>query len=161
MAGMPRVNLTDPPFELDPDDPDGYRAGMCRLGAAFGARESGATLYELAPGQAVCPYHYEYAEEEWALVLSGTPTLRTPAGVEQLVPLDLTYFPTGPSGAHQLRNDGDETVRVLLWSTVRSPAVTAYPDSDKVGIFTGIEGEDVMARRADSVGYYDGETGRA
>ena len=41
---------------------------------------TGTTVYELPPGQAICPYHYEYGEEEWLLVLSGTPTLRTPDG---------------------------------------------------------------------------------
>ncbi len=36
------------------------------------------SLYELPPGQAVCPYHYEYADEEWAMALDGHLTLRDP-----------------------------------------------------------------------------------
>ena len=43
-------------------------------------------VYELPPGQAVGPYHYEDPEEEWLLVVSGTPTLRHPGGEDQLVP---------------------------------------------------------------------------
>ncbi len=115
------------------------------------------SLYELPPGQALCPYHYEYAEEEWVLALEGRPTVRTPEGTAQLEPLDVVFFPRGPGGAHQIRNDSDATVRVLLWSTVVHPAVTAYPDSGKVGIYTGVPGEDLIARRADAVGYYVGE----
>lgn len=66
-------------------------------------------------------------------------------------------FPKGPEGAHQVRNDADEPARVLMWSTSVVPTATAYPDSDKVGIWTGVEGEDVMARRSATLPYYDGE----
>ena len=78
---------------------------MARLGKLLGAKETGITVYELPPGQAVCPYHYECGEEEWLLVLSGTPTLRTPAGEERLEPWDVACFPRGPEGAHGIRNE--------------------------------------------------------
>ena len=42
-----------------------------RLGPSLGARQLGATVYELPPGQSICPYHYEYPNEEWLVVLSG------------------------------------------------------------------------------------------
>ena len=38
----------------------------------FGAEVTGASLYHLPPGEALCPYHYEYGEEEWMLVVAGT-----------------------------------------------------------------------------------------
>jgi uncharacterized cupin superfamily protein len=154
-----RVNLADPDLKFDSEDPPGFRAGMLRPGPGFGAEASGASLYELPPGEAICPYHYEYAEEEWLLVLSGTPSVRTPEGTEQLAPLDLVFFPRGPDGAHQVRNDSAETARVLMWSPIIVPAATAYPDSDKVGIWTGIRSEDVMVERSSSVPYFHGETG--
>ena len=149
---MPTTNIASPSFTYDPTDPDGFRAGMARLGRELGAQDSGATVYELPPGQALCPYHYEYGEEEWALVLAGRPSLRTPDGVEQLAPFELAFFPKGPAGAHQLRNDGEEPARVLMWSTVVLPSATAYPDSGKVGIWTGVEGEDAMVKRSAAVG---------
>ena len=31
----------------------------------------------------MCPYHYEYAEEEWLLVVEGNPILRHPEGEER------------------------------------------------------------------------------
>jgi hypothetical protein len=46
---------------------------------------------------------------------------------------------------------------VLMWSTVVVPTATAYPDSDKVGIWTGVEGEDVMVERSSDVPYFHGE----
>jgi uncharacterized cupin superfamily protein len=156
---MHRVNLTDPPVTYDDTDPDEYRAGMFRFGKQLGAEQTGASVYVLAPGVALCPYHYEYAEEEWLLVLAGRPSVRTSAGVDVLEINDMVFFPRGPEGAHQVRNDSDEPARVLLWSTVVHPAATAYPDSDKIAIHTGIEGEDVMVRRSSAVEYYDGERG--
>ena len=116
-------------------------------------------MYELPPGQAVCPYHYEYGEEEWALVLEGRPALRDPDGTAQLEPFDVVFFPMGPEGAHQIRNDTDEPVRLMMWSTVVVPTATAYPDSDKVGIWTGVKEDDLMVRRSGKVEYYDGEGG--
>jgi uncharacterized cupin superfamily protein len=154
---MPHVNIADPQFVYDPTDPEGFRAGLFRFGGQLGAQQTGASVYEIPPGQAVCPYHYEYGEEEWALVLSGRPSLRTPEGVAELAPMDVAFFPKGPAGAHQLRNDTAEPVRVLMWSTIVVPTATAYPDSDKVGIWTGVEGENVMVARSSHVGYYHGE----
>jgi uncharacterized cupin superfamily protein len=154
---MRRVSLSDPTFEHDPEDPEGFRAATLRPGPKLGASESGATLYELPPGQAICPYHYEYGEEEWVLALQGRPTVRTPEGTEQMDPLDLVFFPKGPDGAHQIRNETDETVRVLMWSTIVTPSATAYPDSDKVGVWTGIKAENLIVRRSSAVDYYDQE----
>ena len=99
---------------------------MLRAGPLLGARQLGASVYELPPGQAICPYHYEYGEEEWLLVLAGRPTLRHPGGEDVLEPLDLVAFPTGPEGAHAVRNATGETVRVLMFSTV------VAPDSDRL-----------------------------
>ncbi|HEX3240031.1 MAG TPA: cupin domain-containing protein [Solirubrobacterales bacterium] len=155
---MKRVNIAAPDFEYDAEDPDGFRAGMARLGEALGAKESGVSVYELAPGQAVCPYHYEVGEEEWLLVLAGNPTLRHPEGSETLEPWDVACFPRGPEGAHLIRNQTDEPARVLMFSTVVVPTATVYPDSDKVGIWTGDPETDVLVKRESAVGYYEGET---
>jgi uncharacterized cupin superfamily protein len=156
---MKRVNIAAPSFEYDGDDPEGFRAGMAKLGKLLGASESGVTVYELPPGQAVCPYHYEVGEEEWLLVLEGRPTLRTPEGSETLEPWDVVCFPRGPEGAHGIRNETDATARALIFSTVIVPTATVYPDSDKVGIWTGDPAVDVMVRRDSNVDYYDGEPG--
>lgn len=154
---MKRTNIRSPEFAWDGEDPEGFRAGMARLGEALGARETGVSVYELPPGQSICPYHYECGEEEWLLVLAGSPTLRTPDGLERLEPFDLACFPRGPEGAHGIRNETSEPARVLMFSTVVTPTATVYPDSDKVGIWTGDSASDVMAKRDSNVGYYEGE----
>lgn len=156
---MRRTNIASPEFVYDADDPLGFRSGMVRFGPLLGAEQLGASVYELPPGQAICPYHYEYAEEEWLLVLSGRPTLRHPEGEDVLEPWDVVCFKTGPEGAHGVRNDTGEPVTVLMFSTVKHPAATVYPDSDKIGIWTGNRDDDVIVRRASGVDYWAGESG--
>jgi uncharacterized cupin superfamily protein len=153
----PPINIADATFGYDEDDPEGFRAGMFRFGPQAGAARTGASVYELPPGQAICPYHYEYGEEEWLLVLVGRPSLRQPAGERELAPWDVVCFPSGPDGAHAVRNRTDETVRVLMWSTLTQPCATVYPDSDKVGIWTGNPADNLMVRRSSAVEYFDGE----
>ncbi len=156
---MKKVNIAAPEFKTDPEDPPGFRARMFRFGPALDAKQMGASVYELPPGEAICPYHYEYAEEEWLLVLSGTPSVRHPGGTDALEPWDAVLFETGPDGAHQVRNDSDELARVLMFSTVMHPAATVYPDSDKIAVWTGNKADDVIVERSSGVDYFRGETG--
>jgi uncharacterized cupin superfamily protein len=157
---MRRVNIGEPVFEYDDDDPDGFRAGMFRFGKLLNARQLGTTVYELPPGQSICPYHYEYGEEEWLLVLSGRPTLRHPEGSDELETWDVVCFPSGPAGAHAIHNDTDATVRVLMYSTLTNPAVTVYPDSDKIAVWPGNTDDNLIVHRASGVDYWSGEAGR-
>ena len=156
---MRRINIAAPEFTYDDKDPDGFRSGMFRFGPLLEAEQLGATVYEIPPGQAICPYHYEYAEEEWLIALAGRPSVRHKDGVAELEPWDAVCFAPGPDGAHAVRNDTDETVRVLMFSTVKYPAATVYPDSDKVGVWTGNKADDLIAPRSSGVDYFFGETG--
>lgn len=155
---MRRISIAAPDFTYEGDDPEGFRSGMARLGPSLGAKESGVSVYELPPGQSVCPFHWEAGEEEWLLVLEGNPTVRHPDGTEVLEPWDLVCFPRGPQDAHRVGNESEETVRVLMFSTVVTPTATVYPDSDKVGVWTGDPASDLIAPRDSAVEYFDGET---
>ena len=155
---MKRVNIAEPEFHYDETDPEGFRSGMLRFGKLLGAQKLGASVYELPPGQAICPYHYEYGEEEWLLVLAGRPTLRHAEGSDELEPWDAICFPPGPEGAHAVRNDTEKVVRVLMWSTVTNPAAVVYPDSDKIAIFTGSQADSLIVHRSSGVDYWSGET---
>lgn len=154
---MKRFNVLKAEVEHDLASPEGFRGGGVRLGQLLGSSMIGTTLYELPAGQGVCPYHYEYGNEEWLLVLSGRPTLRHPEGEDELAPGDVVCFPEGPSGAHAVTNRSGETVRVLMYSTVRDPSVAVYPDSDKIGVWSGGEGDEIIVRRESGVDYWDGE----
>ena len=107
-----------------------------RFGDALGATLWGGTLYELAPGQA-SPYHWQFGEEEFCIVVAGTPTLRTPEGERVLRVWDVAWFPRGPEGTHGFRNDTDEPSRVAVFSSMSDPEVAVYPDDDRVGVIAG------------------------
>jgi uncharacterized cupin superfamily protein len=141
-------------LEYDPE-PDGYRCGYARLHPEIGGETLFGGLFELPPGEATRPYHYE-SSEEWMLVLEGRPTVRHPGGEEELSPGELVCFPAGPEGAHKLTNATDANARVLLVSTRTSPAVAVYPDSDKIAVIAEW-GERVFVRRESGVDHYDGE----
>jgi uncharacterized cupin superfamily protein len=151
-----RFNIADPELE-HPDDPEGFKSAGVKIGPKIAAEILGASLYELESGQAICPYHYEYGDEEWLLVLQGTPTVRHPEGSEVAETWDVVCFPRGPEGAHQIRNDTDDLVRVLMFSSVVYPTISVYPDSDKVGIYPGNDEDRLMVRRSSGVDYFDGE----
>jgi uncharacterized cupin superfamily protein len=154
-----RFNLHAAEAEYDEADPDGYRAGMARFGPSIGSVMLGGTVYELPPGQSNCPYHYEYGNEEWLIVLDGRLTLRHPGGEDELEPGDVVCFPVGPEGAHKLMNRSSETtVRLLMLSTTIEPAVAVYPDSDKIGVWPGDRRDHVIVQRDSSVDYWDRET---
>jgi uncharacterized cupin superfamily protein len=152
-----RINIANPEFEYDDEDPEGFRSGMHRIGPKLGAKQMGTSVYEIPPGQALCPYHYEYAEEEWLLVLIGRPTLRDPDGETELEPWDVVMFETGPKGAHGIYNRTSEPVRVIMYSTVMHPAATVYPDSDKIAVWTGNRDDDAIVKRSSKVEYFHGE----
>jgi uncharacterized cupin superfamily protein len=157
MSDLRKVNLFATSVEDLSGRPDGYGLAMVRLGPRIGATKVGATVYDLPPGQSSFPYHYEYGCEEWLLVVSGRPTLRHPGGEDELEPGDLVCFAEGPEGAHKVTNATDGTTRIMILSTKASPAVAVYPDSDKIGVFTEDESDDVMTRRESDVDYWDRE----
>ena len=133
-----------------------------RLGDELGATLWGGTIYDLAPGKRVCPYHWHFGEEEWLLVVAGAPTLRTPSGERVLEPWDIVAFVRGEAGAHEVRNDTGEPARVVMLSTLSDPEVCVYPDSGKVGAFAGISREDgqrvrLMNRPEANLDYWEGE----
>ncbi len=150
---MSVVNLFEIELARDEDEPPGYGATYARVGPLVGGGQLGMSVYELEPGLSICPYHYETAEEEWLIVLTGRPTLRTPEGERELAPWDCAFFPTGEEGAHKVTNRTDEPVRVCIWSNRVAVATSVYPDSEKVGAWPPGK----LFRLSDAVDYFDGE----
>jgi uncharacterized cupin superfamily protein len=153
------LNVHGAAVEANPEAPAGYHARGARLGPTLGAEKLGATVYELDPGESICPYHYENAEEEWLLVLTGSPTLRDPDGEHELESGDLVCFLAGPTGAHKVTNRSDAVARVVMLSTIPKSigefqlSVTVYPDSEKVGVWP----PGGRYRLTESLDYWDGE----
>jgi len=147
------ANLFDVELKRDEGDPPGYDVGYVRLGPLIGSAELGLSVYELPPGRSICPYHYEIGFEEWLIVLSGRPTLRTPEGEQELRVWDAVFFPDGEDGAHKVTNRTDETLRVAMLSNKGDPGVAVYPDSNKVGAWPPGK----LFRLEDAVDYWERE----
>jgi len=113
-------------------------------------------VYELGPGEACWPYHFELGEEEWLIVVSGEVVVRTPDGEQRLRAGDVVCFPAGAAGAHAVRNDGEGTARFAMPST-NEPygGGTVYPDSGKFRL-SG-PGFRHRGHLGDAVEYWEGE----
>jgi uncharacterized cupin superfamily protein len=132
--------------------------GRVDVARAAGSTETAMFIYDLEPGQSSCPYHYEY-EEEWLLVIDGTLVVRIPDGERTLERGDLVRFPSGPTGAHKVMNRSESPARMLMLSSARTPAVSVYPDSDKVGVWPGDEADGLIFERGTRVPWSHGEEG--
>ena len=136
---MEVFNLATGELGRDHGDLDGWRARSQRIGNRLGAADIGGTVYEL--------------DEEWLLVIDGAPLLRGPDGERVMRPGDIVCFPSGDAGAHDVRGPG----RFLLVSAAQPTSVCVYPDSGKVGTRPATGDARLDFRRADAVGYWDGE----
>ncbi len=124
--------LDDEPWDEVQDDVQRVRW----FGHPLGTNMLGASLTELLPGSPGGPLHMHYGVEEMFFVLSGTPTVRTSEGEEQLSPGDVVYFPEGPDGLHTFSNPTTEPVRLLGISTKRFPDVVANPEQGVAWVAT-------------------------
>ena len=150
---MKRFNLHSAATEVDGDEPAGYLSGANRFGKEIGAETIGGTIYDLGEGESICPYHFEYGDEEWLIVLTGSVSVRTPDETATLEAGDVVCFPRGPAGAHKVTGGPS---RVLMISTLNEPSVAVYPDSDKLGVFVG--DYRLMVQRDAGVDYWQGES---
>jgi len=130
---MSRPNIYEGPFQIEREEM-GIRGRPVARPA--GAREIGASVYELSPGASGFNLHAHYGNEELFVVLRGTPSLRTPAGEEPLVPGDVVACPRGREGMHTISNPSSEPALVLAVSTANSPDVVVYPENSTVGVAT-------------------------
>jgi uncharacterized cupin superfamily protein len=138
---------------------------MRRLGHATGARTTGCTYYEVAPGKAAFPHHFHCIVEETIFVLEGEGTLRIGSESVPVRAGDYASFPVGPQGAHQLRNTGGGVMRYLCFSDRSHADIVSYPDSRKIGAMAvSPDGQGaaapwvrLMVREGSDVDYFEGE----
>ena len=150
-------NLLELELERADDEfPERHRFSGESLTESVRAVATGMGVYELPPGIACWPYHFEMGEEEWLIVIAGEVVLRTPSGEQRLRAGDTACFAAGAAGAHAVRNDGAETARFLMPSTnARYGGATVYPDSGKVNVYG--PGYRHRGWLGDAVPYWEGE----
>jgi uncharacterized cupin superfamily protein len=163
---MPKniVNIAD--LEWESDEHGNFAHEGKKLAAATGGKMLGTTLYKIMPGKKTFPYHYHYANEEAVFILEGSGTLRMNNEMLPIKQGDYIAFPVGAEYAHQIINTSDKPLIFLCYSTMNHPDVVEYPDSNKIGVSTGVApGGDkkqsllkARFRKQDQVDYFNGET---
>lgn len=136
---MKTFNLFNGETDEVPPGAPGHPGRAARVGSKLGAERLGMSVYEIPPGEAIGPYHFEWTDEEWLIVLDGQPTVRTPEGERVLEPGEVTCFLAGPEGVHQVRNATDAPARVAIVATNNEFGIVEYPEIEKVGIWAGPE----------------------
>jgi uncharacterized cupin superfamily protein len=134
-------NIHDPDFDVEHDGAP-YIWRRARLGRAAGSEKLGASLFALPPGSATFPLHAHLHNEELLIVMSGTPVLRTLDGERELASGEVVAFPSGRAGAHELRNEGDAEVRLLVVSTMVAPEINLFPDTGELWVRDYVPGTD-------------------
>ena len=152
------MNLFDVEVQKDDDDPDGYNTSYARVGPLVGGDKLGLSIYELPPGQSICPYHYETGRGRVAdrarrhadAAYAGRASSSSARGTRRS---SLTASGGRAQGDERKRTS---VVRVAIWSNRVEPHVSVYPDSDK--LLASPPGK--LFRIGDEVDYWEGEAAK-
>jgi uncharacterized cupin superfamily protein len=155
------TNLYEPEFD-ESSERTGFEWRRATLARQAGGERLGASLFAMAPGEALFPLHYHLANEELLFVIDGAPSLRTPDGERVLERGEVLSFPRGAEGAHQIVNRSGDEARVLIVSEMNAPEIVVRPESGKVDAMGRPPGRRSEAIRKvfyerDEVELWDGE----
>ena len=136
--------------------------GRVDVAGAVGSTATVMFIYDLAPGQSSCPYHFEY-EEEWLLVIDGTIVVRAPNGERTLERGSLVCFPPGPAGAHKLMNRSESPARILMFSRLAGAGRVGLSGQrqDSRGAWRRYRRPDLQTRHGGAVGGRRGRLGES
>lgn len=157
------VSAVPRPQEFSPTDPATaarFEASTARLGSGLGLTRLGCNVTVVAAGKAAYPFHSHRANDELFLILAGRGELRLGDARHPVSEGDLIGCPAGDaSTAHQLINTGEAELRFLAISSSIDPEICEYPDSGKVGAYSGkgADGFYHLTRSADAADYWAGE----
>ncbi len=123
-----------------------FEATLGRFTEPLNMQKLGCSFVELKPGKKAWPYHLHYGNDELFLIIKGSGIIRYDDQEYSVSQGDVIYTPPGDGTAHQIINSSDETLQYYAISSVDSPEVCYYPDSDKYGSY--YYGEKDNSRRA-------------
>jgi len=101
-----------------------------RLGQAGGLSQFGANLVLLEPGAKSSLRHWHEHEDEFAMVVKGTPTLVENDGPHPTAPGSFAGFPAGVENGHHFINDSDSLAGFLVLGSRMNPERAFYSDID-------------------------------
>ena len=158
---MRKINTQDIP-EMSWTSPKGKFAGAGREVSEALGRDPASTdllkrhpfdveILRIPPGKIAYPYHSHSAQWEFYQVISGTGQARDPAGLTPIEAGDAFIFP--PGEPHQLSNNGDADLLVLVVADNPLGESCHYPDSNK----WLVRSPERKLLRGEVEGYFDGE----
>ncbi len=100
------------------------------LGDALGLKNIGVHIIEVEPGRATTEYHKHYYEEECVYILSGKATATIEGGKTVVEKGDFLGFPID-GAAHDILNDGDDTLVCLVMGQRLAQDISDYPNLNK------------------------------
>lgn len=115
------------------------------LGDPFGLRNFGINLTILAPGAESAMLHRHSAQDEFIYILSGTPTLVTDQGEQELAPGMCAGFPAGGVAHHLVNRSGGDVTYLEIGD--RSPGDTAEYPVDDLKAALSAEGKWIFTRK--------------
>jgi uncharacterized cupin superfamily protein len=136
---MKKINVRDVAVEKSISPKGKFQSEDIELSVALG-RDPRSTdinarhpfdvqICRIPPGAQACPYHSHSAQWEFYHVISGTGSVRHEGGKTAIGPDDCFLF--RPGEAHQLINDGRETLVVYIVADNPMGESCHYPDSGK------------------------------
>lgn len=158
---MPKVDLSAIPERVGSDYPPPHdvEVGSRRqraVGVAGGLTQFGVQHVTLPPGALSSLRHWHEEQDEFAVVLSGHPTLIEDEGETQLAPGDCLCWPKGRENGHHLINRTDSPAVLIAVGTRTPTEVCWYSDHDlvvrdveDVGDFTRKDGRPLGAPEGD------------
>lgn len=136
-----KLNLADAAWVAWESPKKKFRSSYQEISIALGAKHHTSTGLgghpfdlehgKVAAGQCGCPFHSHSSQWELFIFLSGTATIRTPAGTTVARTGDVILHP--PGEAHQFTNTGSDDVHYLLIADNPPTDIWHYPDSNKWG----------------------------
>jgi len=112
---------------------DGNEFTVKDIIARTDAKQCRASFVEVEPGNYAYGYHYHEMDEEIFYVINGTGIVRTPKGDVTVNAGEAITLPTGPDGAHVMRNGSDtEKLIYIDFDTNNVPEIVHFPDIKKV-----------------------------
>lgn len=150
------IRKTERDYHHNPNKIDGFRlfTDISRERKGIKPQYLNFDLRQLNPHEYCAAYHFHRYAEELFLMLSGSATLRTPEGLDEVHEGDIMFFAAGEVGAHQLYNHTEEPCTYLDLRSYIGHDICEYPDSDKIIIVPNGE----TFRRSKQYPYFDGET---
>lgn len=130
--------MSDPPFLVSRDqvraarrrfrhpwNPDS-EVVFSQLAPLTGLKRTGVSLVSIPPGRESFVAHMHHREEEWVYIISGEGTAEIGDDEYPVGAGDFMGFPPG-TVAHNLRNDGDETLVYLMGGESLEREVVDFP----------------------------------